>query len=137
MKRLEIKNDVSPNFIGNWDLENKELCKEIIDFFENNSDLHTKGTTGGGVDESIKKSTDITIKPENLKDEKYKVFNKYFENLYQCFTDYKEQYDFLKTFVKKFILVLSIFKNISQVVILDAFTLKEQIWHTFIEYLLG
>ena len=85
MKRLEIKNDVSPNFIGNWDLENKELCKEIIDFFENNSDLHTKGTTGGGVDESIKKSTDITIKPENLKDEKYKVFNKYFENLYQCF----------------------------------------------------
>ena len=55
MKRLEIKNDVSPNFIGNWDLENKELCKEIIDFFENNSDLHTKGTTGGGVDESIKK----------------------------------------------------------------------------------
>ena len=87
MKRLEIKNDVSPNFIGNWDLENKELCKEIIDFFENNSDLHTKGTTGGGVDESIKKSTDITIKPENLKDEKYKVFNKYFENLYQCFTD--------------------------------------------------
>ena len=40
MKRLEIKNNVSPNFIGNWDLENKELCKEIIDFFENNSDLH-------------------------------------------------------------------------------------------------
>ncbi len=78
MKRLEIKNNVSPNFIGNWDLENKELCKEIIDFFENNSDLHTKGTTGGGVDENIKKSTDITIKPENLKDEKYKVFNKYF-----------------------------------------------------------
>ena len=101
MKRLEINNNASPNFIGNWDLENKELCKEIIDFFENNSDLHTKGTTGGGVDESIKKSTDITIKPENLKDEKYKVFNKYFENLYQCFTDYKEQYDFLKTFVKK------------------------------------
>ena len=101
MKRLEIKNNASPNFIGNWDLEDKKLCKEIIDFFENNSDLQIKGTTGGGVDESIKKSTDITIKPENLKDEKYKVFNKYFENLYQCFTDYKEQYDFLKTFVKK------------------------------------
>ena len=54
MKRLEIKNNVSPNFIGNWDLENKELCKEIIDFFENNSDLHMKGTTGGGIDESVK-----------------------------------------------------------------------------------
>ncbi len=101
MKRLEIKNEASPNFIGNWDLENEELCNQIIDFFENNSDLQIKGTTGGGVDENIKKSTDITIQPENLKDEKYSVFNKYFENLHQCFTDYKEQYEFLKTFVKK------------------------------------
>ncbi len=101
MKRLEIKNNLSPNFIGNWNLENKELCKEIIDFFENNSDLHIKGTTGGGVDESIKKSTDITIKPENLKMKSTKCSISIFENLYQCFTDYKEQYDFLKTFVKK------------------------------------
>ena len=54
MKRLEIKNEASPNFIGNWDLENEELCNQIIDFFEKNSDLQTKGTTGGGVDESIK-----------------------------------------------------------------------------------
>ena len=101
MKRLEIKNEASPNFIGNWDLENKELCNQIIDFFEKNSDLQIKGTTGGGVDESIKKSTDITIQPESLKEEKYRVFNEYFENLHQCFTDYKNQYDFLKTFVKK------------------------------------
>ena len=36
-----------------------------------------------------------------VKEKKYEIFNKYFENLYQCFTDYKEQYDFLKTFVKK------------------------------------
>ena len=101
MKRLEVKNNENPNFIGNWDLENNELCDQIINFFENNSDLHIKGTTGGGVDESIKKSTDITIQPENLKDKKYDIFNKYFENLHQCFTDYKEQYVFLKTFVKK------------------------------------
>ena len=101
MKRLKIENNNVPNFIGNWDLENNELCNEIINFFESNSDLQTKGTTAGGVDESVKKSIDITIQPEKLKDEKYKIFNKYFENLYQCFNDYKEQYDFLKTFVKK------------------------------------
>ena len=106
MKRLEIKNEASPNFIGNWDLENKELCNQIIDFFEKNSDLQIKGTTGGGVDENIKKSTDITIQPESLKEEKYRVFNEYFENLHQCFTDYKDQYDFLKTFVKKTKLIL-------------------------------
>ena len=61
MKRLEIKNNENPNFIGNWDLENKDLCDQIINFFENNSDLHIKGTTGGGIDESIKKSTDLFI----------------------------------------------------------------------------
>ena len=94
MKRLEIKNNENPNFIGNWNIENNELCNQIIDFFENNSDLHIKGATAGGVDESIKKSTDITVQPEKLKDIKYDVFNKYFENLHQCFTDYKEQYDF-------------------------------------------
>ena len=101
MKRLEIRNNENPNFIGNWDLENKDLCDQIINVFENNSNLHIKGTTGGGIDESIKKSTDITIQPENLKDKKYNIFNKYFESLHQCFTDYKDQYDFLKTFVKK------------------------------------
>ena len=36
MKRLEIKNNENPNFIGNWDLENKDLCDQIINFFENN-----------------------------------------------------------------------------------------------------
>ena len=101
MKRLEIKSNEDPNFIGNWNIENKELCDQIINFFENNSDLHIKGTTGGGVDESIKKSTDMTIHPEDLKDKKYSLFNEYFKNLHQCFNDYKEQYDFLKIFVKK------------------------------------
>ena len=101
MKRLEVKNNENPNFIGNWDIENNELCSQIINFFEDNADLQIKGTTAGGVDENVKKSTDITIRPEKLKEKKYEIFNKYFENLYQCFTDYKEQYDFLKTFVKK------------------------------------
>ena len=54
MKRLKIENNNDPNFIGNWDLENNELCNEIINFFESNSDLQTKGTTAGGVDESVK-----------------------------------------------------------------------------------
>ena len=101
MKRLEIKSNEDPNFIGNWNIENNQLCDQIINFFENNSELHIKGTTGGGVDESIKKSTDMTIHPEYLKEKKYSLFNDYFKNLNKCFIDYKEQYDFLKIFVKK------------------------------------
>ena len=101
MKRLEIKNNNNPNFIGNWDIENNELCSQMIEFFEKNPDRHIKGQTAGGIDENVKKCTDITIRPEELKDKKFEIFNKYFENLFQCFNDYKEQYDFLKTFAKK------------------------------------
>ena len=72
-----------------------------INFFENNPKLQIKGTTAGGVDEKVKKTTDITINPSDLKNEEYELFNKYFEKLYGCFTDYKEQYPFLKTFLKK------------------------------------
>tara|TARA_B100000963_G_scaffold230561_1_gene201183 strand:- start:3600 stop:4196 length:597 start_codon:yes stop_codon:yes gene_type:complete len=101
MKRLEIKNNDNPNFIGNWDIENNELCNKMIEFFEKNPDRQIKGQTAGGIDENVKKCTDITIRPEELQDKKFEIFNKYFENLFQCFNDYKEQYDFLKTFVKK------------------------------------
>ena len=36
MKRLEIQNNQNPNFIGNWDIENDELCNQMIEFFEKN-----------------------------------------------------------------------------------------------------
>jgi len=101
MKRLEIHNNQNPNFIGNWDIENDELCNQMIEFFEKNPDRQVKGQTAGGVNEKVKKCTDITIRPEDLADKKFQIFNTYFENLFQCFNDYKEQYDFLKTFVKK------------------------------------
>ena len=101
MKRLEIKNNDNPNFIGNWDIENNDLCNQMIEFFEKNPDRQIKGQTAGGINVKVKKCTDITIRPEELKDKKFEIFNKYFENLSQCFNDYKDQYDFLKTFVKK------------------------------------
>ena len=91
----------NPNFIGNWNIEDDKLCQKIITFFENNPKIQIKGTTSGGVDEKVKKSTDITINPSDLKNKEYELFNEYFEKLYGCFTDYKDQYPFLKTFLKK------------------------------------
>ena len=91
MKRLEVKNEASPNFIGNWDLENEELCNQIIDFFENNSDLQTKGTTGGGVDESIKKSTDMVI---SGKDSWKDIDEIFFISLSKALAKMKKEYDF-------------------------------------------
>ena len=52
-------------------------------------------------DEKIKKSTDITIDPVDLKKDGYSVFNDYFKKLNECYIDYKEQYPFLNSFLKK------------------------------------
>ena len=102
MKRIELTSQTSPHFIGSWNINNDELCKNIIDFFKNNSVLQKKGvTTGNTVNEEVKKTTDITINPESLKSKDYEIFVTYFDHLNKCFLDYKEQYPFLKTFIKK------------------------------------
>jgi len=72
MKRIDlIKNDKNisntpkksqcPNFIGSWNIENDNLCKEIIDLFNTNKNLQNKGVTSSVVDTTIKKTTDISI----------------------------------------------------------------------------
>ena len=101
MKSVKIENNKSPNFIGCWNIDNDELCKNIINFFDNNVSLHQRGITALGLNEKIKKSTDITINPSNLKDPKYFLFNDYFSKLNECFSDYKNQYPFIKKFLKK------------------------------------
>lgn len=101
MERVIIKSKTSPNFIGAWYLPDKNLCKKIIEFFENNKELQRKGSTSTGVNEKIKKTTDITIDPILLNEKKYLIFNEYFEQLNECFKDYNNQFPFLKTFLKK------------------------------------
>ena len=96
MQRIEISNSSKiPNFIGSWMLEDKAMCDEIVNFFETNPAEQGVGAIGGGVDESRKKTTDISIKPKQLEQEKYKIFNTYIKNVVNCFNDYKEQWPFL------------------------------------------
>ena len=98
IQRIEISNSSNtPNFIGSWILENTDMCDEIVNFFEANPADQGAGAIGGGVDESQKKTTDIPIKPKQLEQEKYKIFNTYIKNIVNCFNDYKEQWPFLNT----------------------------------------
>ena len=78
MKKIDITNNKNPNFIGAYNIENDSLCEKIVSFFEENKDLQSQGAVGDGVDEKIKKSTDITIYPNNLKEEKFFLFKDYF-----------------------------------------------------------
>ena len=79
MKKITIENKKSPNFIGAYDIQNQGLCKKIVDFFEKNPSLHSKGKTGSGYDPKSKKTTDLTIKPSDINNPKYDIFRSYFD----------------------------------------------------------
>ena len=96
MKKLSTVSNKSPNFIGSWNIENDKLCNEIIKFFEENKSMHRIGITTTGYDPKLKKTTDMVIQPSDLKNEKYSLFNSYFNLLKDCFLDYRNQYPFLK-----------------------------------------
>ena len=89
------------NFIGCWKIENTKLFLKMIDFFEKNIHLQSKGVTGLGHAERIKKTTDIAIDPLFLKKEKFNIFNEYFRELYNCYDDYKKQWPFLNKSISK------------------------------------
>jgi hypothetical protein len=96
MKKLSTISNKSPNFIGSWNIENDKLCNEIIKFFEENKSMQRVGITAIGYDPKIKQTTDMTITPSNLKNQKFSLFHSYFNLLKDCFLDYKNQYPFLK-----------------------------------------
>lgn len=99
MKKNNIKSD-HVHFIGSWYLENNKICEEIIKFFENNKNLQKQGVSGAGRNQSIKKTIDIRINPNDLKNSKFDVIKQYIGELHKCFQDYKNQWVFLKTMLK-------------------------------------
>lgn len=98
MKRIKISEDI--NFIGCWNIENDNICKKIIEIFENREDLQRRGVTGYGKDEKAKKSIDISLDPKNLSESNFKDIKIYFEELFNCYQDYKKQWPFLNDNLK-------------------------------------
>ena len=96
MRKIEINNNLNPNFIGAWNIDNTKLCKDIIDFFEKNKSLQTPGEIGKGIDKNIKSSTDISISPNELSNSSHLIFKDYINELFSCYTDYIETWPFLK-----------------------------------------
>ena len=105
MKKISISTGLNPHFIGSWNISDDQLCADIINFFENNPNQHRKGKAGNRVNEDVKKTTDITINPNNLSEKKYEIFNTYIKYLHKCFIDYREEFPYLKKFLKNIVIV--------------------------------
>ena len=102
ISQLSLDCSKNPNFIGCWRLENLSICDALVEFFEHRNDSQKPGVLGDGkLHETSKKSTDITITPRDLKDENFRVVSTYIENLKDCYLDYMEQWEFLKTFLPR------------------------------------
>ena len=99
MKRLILNSD-KVNFIGSWQLSNDILFEKMIDFFEKNKYLHSQGSIDKGINLSEKKTTDLTIDPVDLTNKNYSVFNDYFDELFNCYDDYKKQWPFIAENIK-------------------------------------
>ncbi len=90
-----------PSFIGSWILEPREICDELIGFFEAHPELHTQGKTAGGLNLESKKSMDITIRPRELGHSDHKPPRDYLNGLFECYQDYLQQWPFLNNVLPK------------------------------------
>ena len=94
---IRLKNETDQiNFIGSWLISNDTLFDDMIKFFEESTHLHIQGVTDRGANFSEKKTTDMNINPIDLKKKEYSVINDYFNELFKCYNDYKNQWSFLK-----------------------------------------
>ena len=100
MKKINIDIVKNVHFIGCWNLENNDLCKDIITLFESNKEMQKKGRMGRGYNPTEKKTTDITINPKDLENPKFDVLKKYMGELHKCYLDYQNQWPFLKSMLK-------------------------------------
>ncbi len=101
-RRIEEENTLAPHFIGSWTAIDPALCEQLIGFFDEHAEMQTPGYLGQGmIDETVKKSTDISIDPKMLTDPAYAIFNEYFAGLQSCLRDYRAQWPFLAGFVPK------------------------------------
>lgn len=98
MERIDIATTLpGPHFIGSWFLQPKSLCDDLINFFETQQANQTQGKTAGGLNSESKNSTDLSIRPHDLKLPDHKPVRDYIDALFACHKDYLEQWPFLKS----------------------------------------
>jgi len=100
MKKIEIVIKKQPHFIGCWNIENNDLCNDIITFFEKNKAQQTKGEFSGGYNPKEKKTTDIRINAKDLNSQTHISLKKYIEELHKCYLEYQNDWPFLKSILK-------------------------------------
>ncbi len=91
-------NSNNPSFIGSWMLPKKEICDDLVNLFENGNLVSSPGRTSGGVNLSVKDSTDIAVFPKDIEKQGNESLSTLVRGLFDCYKDYVEQWPALKGF---------------------------------------
>tara|TARA_B100001996_G_scaffold320165_1_gene264204 strand:- start:2802 stop:4139 length:1338 start_codon:yes stop_codon:yes gene_type:complete len=106
-----ITSNENPNFISSWKMENIQLCDDIIEMFEKNSDKHVPGMMSRvGINKERKVTVEIPVRPIDIQRNKNKLLLDYFEHIGNCINDYCNNWNVLKHFKKFHIGVFNIQK---------------------------
>ena len=73
-----------------WNINNDQLCDNVIDFFNESPKKH-QGKTGAAVNEDIKKSIDVTIRPSDFNLPNFIIFKEFSDLLHSHFKLYCER----------------------------------------------
>ena len=96
MKKIVIDpGNQNPNFIGSWAIEPTSICDDLISYFEFNIAKQKSGKIGSGINLDIKDSVDMTIKPKDILLPENKAFQRYFDQLFECYKNYVNKWTFL------------------------------------------
>ena len=99
MKKLSLpEQNSNPTFIGSWIINPLSICDELINYFEINKNKQKVGVSASGKNLDIKNSTDIGLKPKEIKLPGNEILAKYFDNLFACYKEYTDEWPFLTTF---------------------------------------
>ena len=101
MQRIVLKeSNLSPNFIGAWNIQPFSVCDELIDYFEKHQEDQSIGSTASGKNLNTKDRVDISVNPKKLNLPGNEVFNTYITGLFECYKDYLSQWPFLESIGK-------------------------------------
>jgi hypothetical protein len=83
------------NFIEQYFLEDLSICDDLIKFFNQNKIKHYNGMVGLNYEPNVKKSTDMPINVEDLKNE---CIKNYMLNLQKITVKYYEKYPYCNAY---------------------------------------
>ena len=96
---VKINSKNEPHFIGMWELNNDDLCQNIINLFEKRNDRHGQGEIGGAIKIDKKDTIDISIDIYELFNEsEFSIINPYINFISNCYMQYCQDWPFLERF---------------------------------------